>query len=146
MHDQTESVREMLAQEGVSAQLHKGDLFEMPFPDGIFDCLMCVSVLEHLRDLDRALAESARVTRPGAIVVLGVPVRNPATDAFFRLAGYNPREVHPSSHSDVQAAAFRNDRLRLQRSASYPHWLPVPMSVYFTLRCLRVEGASRTGC
>jgi ubiquinone/menaquinone biosynthesis C-methylase UbiE len=142
IHDETESVREMLALEGVTAQLHRGDLFEMPFPDGTFDCLICVSVLEHLRDLDGALSEFARVTRPGASVVLGVPVRNPATNAFFRLAGYEPKEVHPSSHSDVEAAALRNDRLHLECSATYPGRLPVPMSLYFSLRCLRVEPSS----
>jgi 2-polyprenyl-3-methyl-5-hydroxy-6-metoxy-1,4-benzoquinol methylase len=142
IHDQTESVREMLAQESVSAQLHEGDLFKMPFPDGAFDCLICVSVLEHLRDLDAALSEFARVTRPDATVVLGVPVRNPATDAFFRLAGYKPREVHPSSHSDVEAAALRNDRLRMERRLTYPGWLPVRVSLYFAFRCLRVGASS----
>ncbi len=38
-----------------------------PFADAAFDLVSCCDVLEHVRDLDRVIAETARVLRPGGL-------------------------------------------------------------------------------
>jgi len=45
----------------------------LPFVDGAFDCTFCVAVLQHLRDVPMALAELARVTRGGGLVLAVEP-------------------------------------------------------------------------
>ena len=97
---------------------------------------MCVSVLEHLTELDPALDELRRVLRPGGVAVLGYPTRNPLTDAFFRLVGYNPREIHPSSHADILAAAERHPAFAVDGRGHVPAFLPVPLSAYAACRCV----------
>jgi len=42
----------------------------MDFPDGHFDGVRCERVLQHLADPDAAIAELARVTRPGGRICL----------------------------------------------------------------------------
>ena len=42
---------------------------DLPFPDGSFDVVCSFKVLAHVRDVGRALAEMARVTRPGGHVL-----------------------------------------------------------------------------
>jgi 2-polyprenyl-6-hydroxyphenyl methylase / 3-demethylubiquinone-9 3-methyltransferase len=37
----------------------------LPFPDAAFDLAYCCDVLEHVRDLDQVVGETARVLRPG---------------------------------------------------------------------------------
>jgi SAM-dependent methyltransferase len=135
LHDQHERIAELLAREGVTAELRLASLFELPFADGEFDALVCVSVLEHLTDLDAALDELRRVLRGGGTAVLGFPVRNPVTDAFFRLAGYDPREIHPSSHDDVLRAARRHPGFAVEREERFPLLLPLPLSAYAACRC-----------
>lgn len=39
----------------------------LPFPDGAFEIVYCCDVLEHVADLDRVVAEIARVLRPGGV-------------------------------------------------------------------------------
>jgi 2-polyprenyl-6-hydroxyphenyl methylase / 3-demethylubiquinone-9 3-methyltransferase len=39
----------------------------LPFESGTFDIVYCCDVLEHVQDLDRVVAETARVLKPGAI-------------------------------------------------------------------------------
>lgn len=48
----------------------KGSATELPFDDHEFDLVYSFKVLSHVPDLDRALAEAARVTRPGGELML----------------------------------------------------------------------------
>jgi ubiquinone/menaquinone biosynthesis C-methylase UbiE len=137
IHGQADQVYRMLEHEGVKAELHQGNLYQMPFADGEFDAIACFSVLEHLTDLDGAMREFARVTRPGAVLALGFPIRNFITDAFFRMAGYEPRKLHPSSHRDIEQAIRRNPLLNLDRIQVLPKFLPKDSSLYFSCRCTR---------
>lgn len=45
--------------------------------DGSFDCVFCSGVLEHVDDYVSALAQIRRVLRPGGVLLLGVPFRQP---------------------------------------------------------------------
>lgn len=47
-----------------------GDALRLPFPDGVFDGATVAFGIRNLADLDRGLAELARVLRPGGTVVL----------------------------------------------------------------------------
>lgn len=49
------------------------DAGRLPFVDGAFDCTFCVAVLQHLRDVPMALAEMARVTREGGLILAVEP-------------------------------------------------------------------------
>ena len=120
VHAREADVAESLRRLGVEAELHRGTLYAMPFAEGEFDALTCLSVFEHLTDLDGALDELRRVLHPGGVAVLGFPVRNPATDAFFRLVGYDPRELHPSGHKEILAAVRRHPAFELEREARLP--------------------------
>lgn len=39
----------------------------LPFPNAVFDVVVCCDVLEHVAEVDRVLAESARVLKPGGV-------------------------------------------------------------------------------
>jgi 2-polyprenyl-6-hydroxyphenyl methylase/3-demethylubiquinone-9 3-methyltransferase len=49
----------------------------LPYADGTFDAVVCVDVLEHVRDLKQVLAEVARVLRPGGLFLFDTINRNP---------------------------------------------------------------------
>jgi SAM-dependent methyltransferase len=55
------------------ADVHLGDAQRLPFPDARFDRVLFTEVLEHLPDDAAALAEVARVLRPGGVLALTVP-------------------------------------------------------------------------
>jgi SAM-dependent methyltransferase len=73
---------------------------ELPWPDGAFDLVTCLDVIEHTPDDGRTLAELRRVTRPGGHLLVTVP-------------------AHPrlwSSH-DVASRHYRRYTRRSLRSA-----------------------------
>jgi hypothetical protein len=61
-------------------------------------------------------------------------VRQPLTDAFFRIFGFDPRELHPSSHTDILRAAEQDSGFAVERVAHFPRLLPLPLSGYAACR------------
>ena len=48
----------------------KGDLRKLPFEDSSFDCVYCVSVLEHTDNYNLALMEINRILKPNGLLIL----------------------------------------------------------------------------
>jgi SAM-dependent methyltransferase len=65
--DISERMVELARGRGVDANV--GDVQSLPFEDASFDCAVAAWMLYHVPDLDRGLAELARVLRPGGRLV-----------------------------------------------------------------------------
>jgi SAM-dependent methyltransferase len=79
------------------------DLERMPFPDGSFDVLLTSDVMEHVRDIDAAHAEIARVLRPGGQYIFTVPYdpHCPTHHVLVDTSGKDDRFlVPPQYHGD----------------------------------------------
>ena len=63
------------ATRGINARVMyaAADACHLPFADGSFDSTFCVAVLQHIRDIGRAVGELARVTRPSGRVLVVEP-------------------------------------------------------------------------
>jgi ubiquinone/menaquinone biosynthesis C-methylase UbiE len=55
------------------ARLVQGDLTRLPFPDGTFDVVTALDVVEHVREDEQALNEVNRVLRPDGVLLVSVP-------------------------------------------------------------------------
>jgi SAM-dependent methyltransferase len=62
---------------GVRGGPARGDALALPFPDATFDCVITSEVLEHVWADTVAIAELARVLRPGGHIAVTVPTRWP---------------------------------------------------------------------
>lgn len=58
---------------GAMAATTRGDATCLPFDDAAFDCVIASEVLEHIPDDGAAIAELARVLRPGGTLAVTVP-------------------------------------------------------------------------
>jgi SAM-dependent methyltransferase len=63
--DPTRSQVEVAAQRGGGPSYARAGAGELPFRDGSFDAVVACLVFEHIRDVDDAIAEVARVLEPG---------------------------------------------------------------------------------
>lgn len=73
--DQSPRMVELARERGVDA--HVGDVQDLGFDDAAFDAVVAAWMLYHVPDLDRGLAECARVLRPGGSLIA---VTNAAAD------------------------------------------------------------------
>lgn len=66
------AARQYLAKKGMTDRisLQQGNLLDLPFEDGQWDYVHCWGVLMHVPDLEGALSELARVTKPGGTLIL----------------------------------------------------------------------------
>ena len=60
-----------------------------PFPDGFFDGVLCMDVIEHVVEPELVLQEIARVLKPGGVCVSSAPNRFAFRDAHYHLPGIN---------------------------------------------------------
>lgn len=72
-----EAAREHAAGEGLDIRYDVGVGESLPYEDDAFDSVVCVDVLEHVSDRPKALAEIARVIRPGGTFCFDTINRNP---------------------------------------------------------------------
>lgn len=98
---------------------HLEDVQELTFPDARFDKVLLTEVIEHVPRPDRAIAETARVLRPGGLLVVSTPSRfSPMNLAYglkrrVRRYGFNEHlhEFTPGSFRRLLGAELEVERL-----------------------------------
>lgn len=94
-----------------------GDAALLPLADESVDTILCTEVMEHVHDLERTIAEFARVLRAGGTIITTAPFVYPIHDAydFFRYSpdglavmmtryGLSVEEIEPLSGTAVTLA------------------------------------------
>ncbi len=82
----------------------QGSATELPFADGAFDVACSFKVLAHIPDVDRALAEMARVVRPGGVVI--AEFYNPTSLRALAKRAFGPRAVGERLKEDAVFTRF----------------------------------------
>lgn len=67
------AARQAITAHNQRAVFAAGDVCRLPFAAGVFDSIFCVAVLQHVGDVNAAVGEIARVSRPRARVVAVEP-------------------------------------------------------------------------
>ena len=131
IHKNVSMVEKSMKKEKIQAILSVGNILCLDFEDAFFDAVVSVSVLEHIQNLDKAVGEIHRVLKQGGQAVLSFPVRNIITDTFFRMVGFKPREIHPSSHQDILSAVSQYfDSFSM---LNFPKFLPHDIALYTSI-------------
>ncbi len=68
-----------------------GLVTSIPFPDGAFELVCALDIVEHVDDEDGALGELSRVAAPGAALLLSVPLHPSRWNAFDEFVGHQRR-------------------------------------------------------
>jgi len=85
IHHRQQSVSELLARFNVTAQLFSGNVVTMPFSEKFFDCVVAISTLEFVEDLDAACVEIKRVLKPSGFFIVVTPGYSPVVDFGLRV-------------------------------------------------------------
>jgi len=140
--DEIDGVTAMMAAMAEAGEVGKGgagaavmgDALEMPFSDGAFDKIICAEVLEHLADDSSAMAEIARVLRPGGSLAISVPRYGPELVNWALSERYHSV---PGGHLRIYRRSQLFDRLgEAGLEVVGSHHAHALHSPYWWLRCL----------
>ncbi|MEZ0067270.1 ubiquinone/menaquinone biosynthesis C-methylase UbiE [Streptacidiphilus sp. MAP12-20] len=81
------AARTRLAPYGHRARAVQGDATDLPFDDGSFDAVLMFLMLHHVGAWEEALAEAARVLRPGGLLMGYDLLETALARGFHRLEG-----------------------------------------------------------
>ena len=93
---------ERLAPYGARASVEEADATALSFPDARFDTVISFIMLHHVIDWERAIAEMARVLRPGGIVA-----------GYDLVESWMSRATHRLDRSPHRMASTESLRARL---------------------------------
>lgn len=86
----------------------------LPFADASFDLVCALDIVEHVDDDAAALGVLSRVARPGAAMLLSVPLHPERWNAFDDFVGHR-RRYRP----EMLAATLARHGVTIERSAAY---------------------------
>jgi ubiquinone/menaquinone biosynthesis C-methylase UbiE len=121
----------------------RGSVYELPFPDASFDCVIISEVLEHLHEDRRALREMSRVLKPGGVLAASVPREGPEAVCWALSKRYRNT---PGGHVRI----YRRNKLRQMLSDEgydvfASHFAHALHSPYWWLKCaVGVDNESAT--
>ncbi len=118
---------------GVATSAVQGDALGLPFGDGAFDRVIASEVLEHIPADVVAMAELARVLRPGGTMAVTVPRCGPEAVNWLLSDAYHDT---PGGHVRIYRRSRLRDRLAsvglVATGSHHAHGLHSP---YWWLRC-----------
>jgi SAM-dependent methyltransferase len=91
-----------------------GLVTSLPFADAAFDLVCALDIVEHVDDEAAALGEISRVAKPGAAILISLPLHPERWTAFDEFVGHR-RRYEPQRLEDTLA----RHGLRIERSAAY---------------------------
>ena len=120
----------------IKANLTRAEATNLPYDDNFFDAAICLSVMEHISDLDDALREAKRVIKPGGIFVVGVPIERFLVNTLFKIFGYaeEVKDYHINDYIKVREAL--KNHFTIEKSYKIPfNILPDSLSLYLVVKC-----------
>ena len=114
-----------------SGQCANGDATRLPFPDGVFDRVIAAEVLEHIPADGAAIAELARVLKPGGTMAVTVPAwlaeqicwaLSDEYHAPFVVGGHVRIYNEPELRAKLRAAGLRPGAAHHAHALHSPYW------------------------
>ena len=105
-----------------------GDITATDFPDGRFDAVTCMSVIEHGVPVAAFLAESARILRPGGVLVISTDYdADPPDTSGIMMYGqpvhiFSPAQVHELVATAAASGLDLVGELALEHAERPVHW------------------------
>lgn len=119
-----------LVASGCQARFVRADLLvECDLEPAAFDTIVCLSVLEHITDVEAAARALARALAPGGTLVAGYPMVNRLMAFLFRTLGFANIDAHHVAEPRAIDRALRRVLRPMGRKAM-PPLAPVGMALY----------------
>ena len=141
LHQFAGTVAAHLKKANLSAQLFSSDARSLPFPDRHFSCVVAVSVLEFVDDLDAVCQEIRRVLTEDGVLLVVTPGNSPILDAGLKLlTGESARRDFGSRRQNLIPTLLRHFSVREEHKVGLP-FLPLYTALKLRARSMLAAAA-----
>jgi SAM-dependent methyltransferase len=133
IHEHRREVNERLAPLGVRAELMRASAESIPLDDASVDCIVAVSSLEFVPDLEAAASELQRVLRPTGTLVIATPGYSRLTDLGLKLFTGESAERDYGDRRHRLLPALQA-RFIVEQQRSFPWLLSRLVKIYTAIR------------
>jgi ubiquinone/menaquinone biosynthesis C-methylase UbiE len=121
-------IEEIFEKFNIKINLFDGDILEINFEDEFFDCITCISVLDHVKEYDKAINEIYRVLKHSGILIVGLVVKNSITDLGFSILNAKTDIYHVATYKEIFKEI--NKKFKEEYRYIFPKFLPIKFSLY----------------
>jgi SAM-dependent methyltransferase len=120
IHEMQDAVRDSLSKVSVNAQLFSGSVIQLPFENDFFDCVVAVSALEFVDDLDTACVEIKRALKPDGVFIVITPGHSPLVDLGLKiLTGKSAKTDFDDRRTTLIPTLLKH--FRVEKELTSPH-------------------------
>lgn len=135
--DMSDQALDFCRQRGIT-NIRKGDAVDLPYADDIFDVVLALDVLEHIKDDRAAAKEIMRVLKPGGLCIVFVPAFPILWGITDVLSEHVRRYRMPELKKTVESAG-----LKTVRASYFNFFLFFPiLAVRLFVRAFRIRASN----
>lgn len=141
----------------ISACYVNANVYSLPFKDKQFSLINVLSVLEHLKDTDKGVAEIRRVLKDNGLLIVGVPIERLLVNSLFSLLAlkdklldgksYDAKKYRKNKYQDVHYSDFKDIEISLSKFFTieksqkiFSNYIPDTFSLYKIYKCVPKQG------
>jgi len=127
IHDNLAKVQELIPKEDLKCKVkfEYGSITKIGYPKDTFSGVVSISMLEHIKDLDKAFSEVKNVMTKGGAFIIGIPADNIFTKIGYILIGEGKviKQHHCNTHGDIFRAL--NKHFKITKVKKFPFIFPI---------------------
>lgn len=135
IHHEQLKVQRALERHGIAAELFSDSVTHMPFASDMFDCIVAISSLEYVDDVEAACHEMKRVLTSNGVVLVVTPGFSPVLDLALKIVtGESAKENYANRRSALIPTLLRY--FSIEHKVAFPRIGVSQVQLYSTLRLL----------
>ena len=137
-HRYSNEIMRILLKYNVQANLISGDATKLLFKENFADCIVIISTLEYISDLDSACENIRRVLTPNGLLIVVTPGFSPIVDLGFRLLSRS-NALQQFGDRRRSIIATLKKYFSIDQMLSIPAYSPKIITIYNALKLINIK-------
>ncbi len=121
---------------GIECELIKADILDFKYKKNYFDTIFCLSVLEHINDVESALHNIKSMLKKNGVFILGLPIEKFLVNTLFKIVGISKevKKLHITNYEKIEN--ILKEKFIIEETKKIPFsWLTDQISLYKIYKC-----------
>jgi len=133
IHNKPKEVQKVLEQIGIKTKLYSTSVESTIFPNHYFDCIVAISALEFVHNIDVACKEIRRILKPDGFLIIVTPGHSKILDIGLKIITGESAELDYKNRRELLLPIL-SENFSVTRSLIFPPYIGRVVPLYNALR------------